>query len=522
MNAKRKTSLKQRFLYINSLLAILAVLIVAEGILMFSSTRSGGQNVDEFNRVGVPANKLLQSIQSDALRIEIANLGYIFGQSEDLKNEKEKESDELEKLIQSSISDLETLVASFDLQSTTGSIHSAFQDYSGKIKDVRSKLKADDFFGAMEIWDQDVPKLRATLHENLEAGNTAIEKIYNASLSDTVASFQSLSNHITASSALNFALTVAIVVFVAFTGYQITRVLSEALDVLNNNRIRIADSAKSLVANSEQASDSATSDGQVLNQISESMQEQSTSTQSTASNSRSMDEISQSNWDTLQSASSNVDALNDSMRRIAESGEETQKIIKTIDEIAFQTNILALNAAVEAARAGEAGAGFAVVADEVRGLAIRCADAARNSTSLIETSATNIAQGSEMVIKTSESFVTVSNGMSEVRQYITSIADETDRQAAGIQEITSSVSQLNDNTRENTNLARKTADSSHEIGSLCSQLNNVVDDLIQLCGSTKANPQPSSKIGIEWEDHASARATKSPTAKIEEESIAWN
>ena len=87
--------------------------------------------------------------------------------------------------------------------------------------------------------------------------------------------------------------------------------------------------------------------------------------------------------------------LTGSMKEITTASEETAKIIKTIDEIAFQTNLLALNAAVEAARAGEAGAGFAVVADEVRNLAMRAAEAAKNTANLIEGSVKKIKKGSD-------------------------------------------------------------------------------------------------------------------------------
>jgi len=524
MNPKRKTSLKQRFLYINILLAILAVLIVTEGILMFSSTRSGGRNVDDFNRVGVPANHLLQSIQSEALRFEIANLGYVFGQSEEIKQAKEEESNALENSIRSSISELDRLISSYGLQSTTGAINKSFLAYAAKVGEVRSKLKEDDFFGAIEIWDKDVPNLTAVLTKNLEAGDAAIAKIYSGSLSKTVASFESLSNHITISSALNLAITIAIVVFVAITGVKINRVLSDSLSVLSDNRVRIADSATTLISNSQRAFDSAATDAQVLSKISDSLHEQSKITQTTAGNSRSMEDISQSNWETLQAAKDNVDALTEEMNRISESGVETQKIIKTIDEIAFQTNILALNAAVEAARAGEAGAGFAVVADEVRNLAIRCADATRNSTSLIEKSAANILKGSESVTKTSESFVTVSKGMNEVREYITSIAEETDRQAEGIQDITSSVEQRNGHTRDNNDLAQKATESSHEIGSLCEKLSDVVDDLIQLCGSqTQAvDHQTHHQVASIRETNPTPEPVQSNLSSRSEDTFTWN
>jgi methyl-accepting chemotaxis protein len=107
-----------------------------------------------------------------------------------------------------------------------------------------------------------------------------------------------------------------------------------------------------------------------------------------------------------------------SMEKVSEASQETQKIIKDIDEVAFQTNLLALNAAVEAARAGEAGAGFAVVADEVRSLAMRAAEAAKNTASLIETTINRVNTGTELVNKTNSAFSQVQESASKVAELV--------------------------------------------------------------------------------------------------------
>jgi methyl-accepting chemotaxis protein len=134
-------------------------------------------------------------------------------------------------------------------------------------------------------------------------------------------------------------------------------------------------------------------------------------------------------------ANSSMRQMRTAMERINAASDEMAKIIKTIDEIAFQTNLLALNAAVEAARAGEAGAGFAVVADEVRNLAMRAAEAAKNTSQLIEDNIKNIKDGSELVAATDEAFSEVAGTSSRVAELVGEIAAASSEQTQGIDQI---------------------------------------------------------------------------------------
>jgi methyl-accepting chemotaxis protein len=131
------------------------------------------------------------------------------------------------------------------------------------------------------------------------------------------------------------------------------------------------------------------------------------------------------------------------MTDISRTGEQTSKIIKTIDEIAFQTNLLALNAAVEAARAGETGAGFAVVADEVRNLALRSAEAAKNTSELIEDIIRRIHQGSDLVLKTNDTFTKVSQRVTRTITLVDDIAKSSSTQTRGIEDINRTTAEIN-------------------------------------------------------------------------------
>lgn len=141
-------------------------------------------------------------------------------------------------------------------------------------------------------------------------------------------------------------------------------------------------------------------------------------------------------------ATASMKTLIRSMEEIKKASEETSKIIKTIDEIAFQTNLLALNAAVEAARAGEAGAGFAVVASEVRSLAMRSAESAKNTAIMIEDTVKKIMAGSAIVTQTNGEFSEVAESATRIGELVSEIADASQAQSQGVNEISAAVTDL--------------------------------------------------------------------------------
>jgi len=195
-------------------------------------------------------------------------------------------------------------------------------------------------------------------------------------------------------------------------------------------------------------------------------------------------------------------ALAQSMRSIESASVEVTKILKTIDEIAFQTNILALNAAVEAARAGEAGLGFAVVADEVRSLAARCAAASRESADRISESVVRSREGVAIEAQAKQSFADVHSGIREFDRHMAEISASMQEQHRGVVYVNSSMAKIDRTTQLNAGTAEETAAAAEELSRQSAALDQMVNDLRDLVEGTKRTQRNEAEVpaGPEWEE----------------------
>jgi methyl-accepting chemotaxis protein len=171
-----------------------------------------------------------------------------------------------------------------------------------------------------------------------------------------------------------------------------------------------------------------------------------------------------------------------SMNAIQASSDKVSKIIRTIDEIAFQTNILALNAAVEAARAGESGMGFAVVADEVRNLAHRSAEAARNTAVLIEESIANSKDGKSKLDQVSGAILSITKSADEVNRLVEEIRSGSEEQARGIEQVSRALANMQEATQTTAASAEESAAAGAELSAQSESMRQTVRGLAQMVG----------------------------------------
>jgi len=212
----------------------------------------------------------------------------------------------------------------------------------------------------------------------------------------------------------------------------------------------------------------------------------------------------------VEDANRNLNQMIGSMTEINASSQKISKIIRVIDEIAFQTNILALNAAVEAARAGEAGMGFAVVADEVRNLAHRSAQAAKDTTALIEESIAKTTEGGEKLNLVAKSIQQITGSTAQVKTLIDEIDAGSSEQSRGIQQIASAIGQMEQVTQRSAANAEESAAASEELASHAQHLAESIEVLREVVGGARGDSGHRSSSAVPVPPPAPVSATPTP------------
>jgi methyl-accepting chemotaxis protein len=257
------------------------------------------------------------------------------------------------------------------------------------------------------------------------------------------------------------------------------RVLADALGAGGQ---QTAAAAGQVSSSSQSLAQGASEQAASLEETSASLEELTSMTRRNADSSQGAQQAASETRAAALSGSTQMASMQSAMERINRASQDITKVLKTIDEIAFQTNILALNAAVEAARAGEHGAGFAVVAEEVRALAQRAAGAARETAGMIERSVGESRQGMEISASVAGSFESIRGRVEKLDQLVGEIATASAEQSKGIEQITQAVAQMDQVTQANAGSAEETAAAAEELNAQAVMLKDAVLQLQALVG----------------------------------------
>ena len=303
--------------------------------------------------------------------------------------------------------------------------------------------------------------------------------------------------NMTALRRMYLAVAVAVALAASFVGVlliilarKVVRPFNTVVNGVYDGAQQVASASGQVATGGQELAEGATEQAASLEEISASLDVIASMTKHNADNAKVADNMMRQTGTKIRQANDTISKLTISMQAITAAGKETTKVIKTIDAIAFQTNLLALNAAVEAARAGEAGAGFAVVADEVRNLAMRAAEAARDTAKLIEGTVRQMDEGTELVNRTNNAFAEVALSTAKVVTLVVEIATASGEQAQEIGHLNKAMGEMDEVVQHTAANAEESAAAAEELSAMAAQMDEYGRELVALINGrakTKAN-----------------------------------
>ena len=454
---------------------VLLALIIVGGVAYYSIS-GVNQVVQDLSGVHVPLTKAVASIDSALSEQEKAVTLYALHRERRYLDDFAALDRKVDKAIKQSkelVAGDEELVALgwMDLMERIASAHDEF------VASTQAVTKAVAAGEPLEKWDALADAMAAKAARVMTHVDELLGKNYQEA--DQVAGRAS---HMAESSewlislvaALGLLLGAALAVLITLS---ITRPMDRIIRELGLGADQVTIAADQVSQGGQSLAQGSSEQAASLEETTASLEELASMSASNTEHSHEADTLMKEVAQLVGQANDSMGRLKQAMGEITAASDQTAKIIKTIDEIAFQTNLLALNAAVEAARAGEAGAGFAVVADEVRNLAMRAAEAARNTSALIEQNIQNIRQGADMVTATDENFGRVNQSSGQVAGLISQITLASGEQNQGLEHINQAASQMDKVTQQIAANAEESAAAAEELSAQAEVTNQLVTQL---------------------------------------------
>jgi methyl-accepting chemotaxis protein len=362
-----------------------------------------------------------------------------------------------------------------ELQSDTDQIAQYNDDLFRLVTSDKIDAAADVYKGKLNPLAKSANAVAERLVTHEQALMAAVGKSSEASVSQ--------SRQITG---LMIVLSLGVAAMVVFIVRQINHGLRQTVAQLSEGAEQTASAASQVSSSSQSLAQGSSEQAASLEETSASSEEINSMARKNTENSRSAADLVTQSQEKFTETNQSLEQMVTAMGEIKASSDKISKIIKTIDEIAFQTNILALNAAVEAARAGEAGMGFAVVADEVRNLAQRCAQAAKDTADLIEESIAKSNDGTIKVDQVAVAIRTISEESHKVKMLVDEVNLGSQEQARGIDQIGKALTQMEQVTQGTAANAEESAAAAEELNAQSETLKDVVQRLAAMVGASES------------------------------------
>lgn len=359
----------------------------------------------------------------------------------------------------------------------------AVDTHSAESARFMGALKGGDFEKAMTILDKDVAASQTRMSGALAGLSEHFFRLSQdvGQATSRVLTVQDRFGSV--SSAVLAIVTLALMVVMILGGRSISKRLERVAGDLNGGAEQVTSAARQVSSSSQSLASGANQQAASLEETSSSLEEMSGMTNRNAESAGKASELSRQARLAADAGATDMQAMSAAMTDIKASSDGIAKIIKTIDEIAFQTNILALNAAVEAARAGEAGLGFAVVAEEVRALAQRSAQAARETAVKIEDAITKTSQGVQISDKVSRSLAEIVDKVRSVDELVAEVSAASREQSQGVNQISSAVTQMDRIVQNNAAAAEESANAAEMLDAQSNALRAAIGELLRLAGA---------------------------------------
>ena len=480
--SQSRTSIKSSFRLIQILIALLLVFLVIQGVTLWRVCQRGTLATQGLEQEGLPSLRLLASLQENLAVYRLHSFEIMFAQDKDRPG-KVAETDAVQQRNTELLAQLNQLYPEGEGHQKVAALSAKLDDYVQTMGRIRSTLDKD-FAAAMKILDQEVPGKVLDLNAAAEQVKNYCTAVADERTSLTVASFGNIRQYVLWLGAASVAFAALTMLVIAFNSGRVRKALSQVVRDLSDNSAQVQQAATQVSSASQTLAEGSGQQAASIEETSASLEEMASMTKSNAENAQKANDLARQARSAADKGAEDMRAMNQAMEAIKISSDDIAKIIKTIDEIAFQTNILALNAAVEAARAGEAGMGFAVVAEEVRSLAHRSAQAARETAAKIEGSILKTAQGVGISQKVATALNEIVVKARQVDELASEVASASTQQTLGITQVNTAVGQMDKVTQSNAATAEESA-AAEELNSQAILMKEAVNALTLLVGDTQ-------------------------------------